>query len=159
MEQLKLVSHMTGVLAEYRDQRVGYELKLAQRDWALSLGLDLITWTYDPLESRNGYFNVHLLGSVSQTYLRNYYGEMSDQMNEGIPSDRLRVDWWITSPVVENCLGKSVEKSDFQRSIEELEDNGFQLINPPEELSQEYIVPGPQKAPPPKPEDPGGNPP
>ncbi|MCK5642866.1 MAG: hypothetical protein KAJ19_18800, partial [Gammaproteobacteria bacterium] len=78
---------------------------------------------------------------------------------EGIPSDRLRVDWWITSPEVENCLGKSVEKSDFQRSIEELEDNGFQLINPPEELSQEYIVPGPQKAPPPKPEDPGGNPP
>ncbi len=146
-EKLKLVSHLTGVLSEYRDQRVGYELKLAQRDWALSQGLDLITWTYDPLESRNGYFNIHLLGCVSQTYLRNYYGEMSDQMNEGIPSDRLRVDWWITSPEVENCLGRNVEKSDFQRSIEELEDDGFQLINPPEEDSQGYLVPGSQEIP------------
>jgi predicted GNAT superfamily acetyltransferase len=102
--QLKLVSHMTGVLASHRDQGVGYRLKLAQRDWALAQGLDLITWTYDPLESRNGYFNIHLLRCVCDTYLRNYYGEMSDQMNEGVQSDRFRADWWISSLDVERSL-------------------------------------------------------
>jgi predicted GNAT superfamily acetyltransferase len=101
-QQLKLVSHMTGVLASHRDKRVGYKLKLAQRDWALAQGLDQITWTYDPLESRNGYFNIHLLRCVCDTYLRNYYGEMSDQMNEGVQSDRFRVDWWISSQEVEH---------------------------------------------------------
>jgi predicted GNAT superfamily acetyltransferase len=145
--QLKLVSHMTGVLSEYRNQRVGYQLKLAQRDWALSRGLDLITWTYDPLESRNGYFNIHLLGCICQTYLRNYYGEMSDQMNKGIPSDRLRVDWWISSPEVENFLEGNRDQLDIQLSIEDLEDDGYQLINPPEEQTQGYIAPDHQKIP------------
>ena len=103
-DQLKLVSHMTGVISGYRDRRIGYQLKLAQRDWALKRDLDLITWTYDPLESRNAYLNLHLLGCICQTYFRDYYGEMSDEMNQGIPSDRFRVDWWIRSRHVEGRL-------------------------------------------------------
>jgi predicted GNAT superfamily acetyltransferase len=107
--QLKLISHMTVVIEEYRDQRIGYQLKLAQREWAIDQGLDLITWTYDPLESRNGYFNIHLLGCVCDTYLGNYYGEMNDQMNQGIPSDRFRVDWWITDS---DLASTDIPKSD-----------------------------------------------
>jgi predicted GNAT superfamily acetyltransferase len=95
--RLKLCSHMTAVLPEYRDQGVGYALKVAQRDHAIGQGLDLITWTYDPLEGRNAALNISKLGAVSNTYLRNIYGEMRDHLNAGLPTDRLQVDWWIES--------------------------------------------------------------
>lgn len=124
--QLKLVSHMTAVLSEYRDQRIGYKLKLAQRDWAVKQGLDLITWTYDPLESRNGNFNIHLLGATSDTYFRDYYGEMSDQLSRGIPSDRFRVDWLISSDRVSTKVSSNMAD---QMTLETLLDDGVRLIN------------------------------
>ena len=129
-EQLKLVSHMTGVLAGYRDQRIGYQLKLAQRDWAIARGLDLITWTYDPLESRNAYLNIHLLGCTCRTYYRDYYGEMSDEMNQGIPSDRFRVDWWVVSDHVLDRFGKNSQNQKKHKASEaQLLEDG-QLLNP-----------------------------
>jgi len=146
-KKLKLVSHMTGVLEAYRDQRVGYQLKLAQRDWALSRGLNLVTWTYDPLESRNGNFNIHLLGCVCQTYLEDYYGEMSDQMNEGVPSDRFRADWWIASPEVKSSLSGKRDQMSVPAVLSELETNGYQLINPPRKGPGDKLRPGPQEEP------------
>ena len=56
-----------------------------------------MTWTYDPLESRNAYLNVHKLGAACRSYIRDYYGPMADGLNVGLPSDRLRVEWWISS--------------------------------------------------------------
>jgi predicted GNAT superfamily acetyltransferase len=94
---LKLVSHMTGVLPGYRDQNIGYQLKLAQRRWALEREVELITWTYDPLESRNANLNMRRLGTICQTYHRDYYGEMTDKISAGIESDRFQVEWWISS--------------------------------------------------------------
>lgn len=142
-DYLKLVSHMTGVLDGYRDQRIGYHLKLAQREWALARGLDLVTWTYDPLESRNAYLNIHLLGCTCQTYYRDYYGEMSDQMNEGIASDRLRVDWWINSDRVRRCLSPSPDQKIQAGSIELYIQVGVQLLNPTK-LEGGYHLPGDQ---------------
>ncbi len=92
----KHCSHMAGVLAAYQGQDVGYRLKLAQRDYVLAQGLDLITWTYDPLESRNAHFNFRKLGVTCRTYLRNLYGDMRDSLNAGLPTDRCQVDWHIT---------------------------------------------------------------
>lgn len=91
----KLISHSTAVLADYRDQGIGYQLKLAQREWALQHGLDLISWTFDPLESRNAYFNLHRLGACCGVYHRNYYGILRDGLNKGLESDRLQADWYI----------------------------------------------------------------
>ncbi len=91
----KHCSHMMGLLAEYRSQGLGYRLKLAQRDHALAQGYELVTWTYDPLESRNANLNVRKLGVVCDTYIRDYYGPMTDGLNVGLPSDRFEVDWWI----------------------------------------------------------------
>ena len=105
-EHLKLVSHMMGVLPGYRDRGVGFRLKLAQREWALERGLDLITWTYDPLESRNANLNIRRLGSVCQTYLRDLYGSMADRVNVGIKSDRFQVDWWVNSRRVKARLSQ-----------------------------------------------------
>jgi len=129
-QQLKLVSHMTGVLDGYRDQRIGYRLKLAQRDWALNQGLDLVTWTYDPLESRNAYLNIHLLGCICKTYYRDYYGEMYDEMNQGIVSDRFRVDWLITGDQVIDRLTQNKNSNQKRISIEELLLSELQLLNP-----------------------------
>lgn len=93
----KHCSHMMGVAPGYQSAGIGYRLKLAQRDFALAQGVDLVTWTYDPLESRNAYLNIHKLGAVSRTYVRDYYGPLTDGLSGGLPSDRLQVDWWIAS--------------------------------------------------------------
>ncbi len=104
LTQLKHCSHMLGVLPEYRDQEVGYRLKLAQRDFVMRQGVRLVTWTYDPLESRNARLNIARLGAVCRTYKRDVYGEMADALNAGLASDRFQVDWWITSSRVRERL-------------------------------------------------------
>ena len=88
-------SHVTGVLQQYKG--VGYQLKQKQREFALFQGLDLVTWTFDPLQSSNAYFNFAKLGVISNTYHRDYYGEMRDFLNVGLASDRFLVEWWITT--------------------------------------------------------------
>jgi predicted GNAT superfamily acetyltransferase len=140
-DQLKLVSHMTGVIAGYRDHRIGYHLKLAQRDWALKRDLDLITWTYDPLESRNAYLNIHLLGCTCQTYFRDYYGEMSDEMNQGIPSDRFRVDWWIRSKHVEDRLEDHADNVEGSRAAKAVIPSDGQILNPADFGPRAMLIP------------------
>jgi predicted GNAT superfamily acetyltransferase len=97
---LKLCSQTMGVLAEWRSQGVATALKWAQRERALEAGLSLITWTFDPLESANARLNMHKLGAVSRRYWRNIYGEHFGALNEGLPTDRLLVEWWIGGPRV-----------------------------------------------------------
>jgi predicted GNAT superfamily acetyltransferase len=91
-----MYSAITGVIPEYQVSGVGYQLKMAQRELALKIGLRLVTWTYDPLESRNGYFNVNKLGIVCGRYTRNFHGEMGG-INAGLPTDRFYVEWWLES--------------------------------------------------------------
>jgi predicted GNAT superfamily acetyltransferase len=98
---LKLCSQTMGVLAEWRGQGVATALKWAQRERALAAGLSLITWTFDPLESANARLNMHKLGAVSRRYWRNIYGERFGALNEGLPTDRLLVEWWIRGQRVE----------------------------------------------------------
>lgn len=116
--RLKHCSHMAGVHPDYRDQGVGYRLKLAQREHVLAQGLDLITWTFDPLETRNAYLNFHKLGVICHTYIRNLYGAMRAAINAGPPSDRFEVEWWIRSPRVVERLRV---KDDPPSSISPLE--------------------------------------
>lgn len=97
-QQLKLCSHMAGVLPHWQGKRVGLQLKLAQREAVLAQGItDWITWTYDPLYRANAVFNIHRLGATCHTYFPNHYGEMNDGLNAGAPSDRCQVDWHLTS--------------------------------------------------------------
>ena len=102
----KHCSHMAGVLPDHRDNGLGFALKRAQWQMVRHQGLDHITWTYDPLLSRNGYLNIARLGAVCSTYRRSEYGDMRDSMNIGLPSDRFQVDWWINTKRVERRLGK-----------------------------------------------------
>jgi predicted GNAT superfamily acetyltransferase len=102
----KHCSHMLGVLPEYRDLNLGYSLKRAQWQMVRHQGLDRITWTFDPLLSRNAYLNISKLGAVCNTYLQNEYGLLRDGLNAGLPSDRFQVDWWVNSHRVYHRLSK-----------------------------------------------------
>lgn len=93
-------SHMTAVESAYRDAGVGAALKWAQRNRALEQGLDLMAWTYDPLESRNAYFNFSKLGIVARSYWRDVYGETGSPLHRGIPTDRFLARWHLSSPRV-----------------------------------------------------------
>jgi predicted GNAT superfamily acetyltransferase len=96
--QLKLCSQTMAVLPDYRNRGVAAALKWAQRERMLALGIDLITWTYDPLEAANARLNLHTLGATARTYYRNLYGESLGALNRGLPSDRFLVEWWIRAP-------------------------------------------------------------
>src|SRR5580693_8067861 len=101
-----LHSHMLGVLPAYRDSGVGRTLKLAQRDDALERGIDLIEWTFDPLELKNAHFNIERLGAIVRHYIPNLYGRTSSPLHAGLPTDRLVAEWWVRSQRVEDVLAE-----------------------------------------------------
>jgi predicted GNAT superfamily acetyltransferase len=92
-------SDVTGAEAAARDRGVGLAMKLHQRAWAIDLGLDEITWTFDPLVARNAHFNLNKLGARVAEYSVDFYGEMSDGVNTGQGSDRLHASWRILEDV------------------------------------------------------------
>ena len=100
-------SHMLGVLPDARGRGVGRDLKLAQRDRALVAGVDLIEWTFDPLQAANAHLNIALLGGISTSYLVDVYGAMVGPLHLGTPTDRLVVEWWIRRAHVERRIGRA----------------------------------------------------
>jgi predicted GNAT superfamily acetyltransferase len=79
-------------------------LKIAQRKAALKAGIDLIEWTFDPLQARNAYFNVVRLGAIARRYLADHYGPVASRLQHRRPSDRLVAEWWLKSPRVRRAL-------------------------------------------------------
>jgi predicted GNAT superfamily acetyltransferase len=103
--ELRLHSHRVGVLPEYQNQGIGRMLKLAQREDALGRGIDVIQWTFDPLQRRNAYFNIEKLGGIGRRYFPNLYGITSSPLHGGLPTDRLLIEWDLESPRVLQILG------------------------------------------------------
>ncbi|MCS6952593.1 MAG: GNAT family N-acetyltransferase [Bryobacterales bacterium] len=99
-----LHSHMLGVLPEYNNRGIGRLLKLEQRRDALSRGLDLVEWTFDPLELKNAYFNIERLGAVVRRYVLNQYGITTSPLHGSLPTDRCVAEWWIASDRVRKIL-------------------------------------------------------
>lgn len=107
-----LHSHMLGVLPEYRDHGLGRKLKLRQRDQAMSRGIQLIEWTFDPLEPRNAFFNIERLGVIVRRYVENQYGRTSSVLHTGLPTDRFVAEWWLQNERVTRTLaGEAVRPS------------------------------------------------
>ena len=94
-------SHMLGVVASARSTGLGTELKLAQRNAALAMGMDLIEWTYDPLQALNAHLNFAKLGVVVEEYEENIYGTSSSPLHAGTPTDRFVAEWHLREPHVE----------------------------------------------------------
>jgi predicted GNAT superfamily acetyltransferase len=126
--QVKHCSHQLGVHPDYRDRGLGFELKRFQRQIVRDQGIRHITWTYDPLFSRNARLNIAKLGAVCNTYLRDAYGELRDSLNAGLPTDRFQVDWWVDCPRVAALMaeepGEAPKLTDYLRG-------GARLVNPP----------------------------
>lgn len=97
-------SRMLGVMPGVRDRGLGFRMKLEQRRRVLAQGLDLVRWTFDPLQSRNARLNVAKLGCVIRDYLVNVYGDSGSRFNRGLETDRFVVEWWIRSRRVTGCL-------------------------------------------------------
>ena len=107
-----LHSHIAGVSRAATGRSIGFALKLHQRAWALGRGVCEVAWTFDPLVSRNAYFNLTKLGALPDEYLPNFYGPMADGINAGDDSDRLLVRWRLRDPVVAlACAGDGVPAS------------------------------------------------
>jgi len=116
-------SHLLAVRPEFQGLGLGKRLKRAQRDEALRRGYDLITWTYDPLQTRNANLNLQALGAVARTYLPNFYGLTPALCLEpGIPTDRLLIEWPIkTRRVDERLNGKGPSRRKPARPADDLE--------------------------------------
>jgi len=93
-------SHMLGVDESHRRSGLGHKLKLSQRERTLAQGLDLIEWTFDPLQAANAHLNFARLGVVAEEYLENVYGESGSVLHRGAPTDRFVVSWKIATPHV-----------------------------------------------------------
>ena len=103
---LKHHSHILGVHPAWIGKGIGFAIKRAQWQLVRRQGIDRITWTYDPLLSRNAHLNIARLGAVCSTYLPCEYGNMRDGLNAGLPSDRFQVDWWLNSQRVVRRLSR-----------------------------------------------------
>lgn len=130
-------SHMLGVMPEMRAAGLGARLKLAQRQAALDMGLDLIEWTYDPLQAGNAHLNFAKLGVVVEEYEENIYGESSSPLHSGTSTDRFVAEWRLSEPHVERRIaalgGPSVRDSSVA---------GAPIVNPSQPW-EPWLQPGP----------------
>jgi predicted GNAT superfamily acetyltransferase len=102
-----LHSHMLAVTPGYRNSGIGRRLKLRQREDALNRGIALMEWTFDPLEIKNSFLNIHRLGCVVRSYTPDFYGVSSSRLQGGLPTDRLHAEWWMDSERVRAILNGS----------------------------------------------------
>jgi predicted GNAT superfamily acetyltransferase len=93
-----------GVLPEHENQGLGRALKLKQRDEALRAKISRIEWTFDPLRAKNAFFNIMRLGGVARRYSPDHYGPVESRLQQGLPSDRLVCEWWLSHPRVRRAL-------------------------------------------------------
>jgi predicted GNAT superfamily acetyltransferase len=129
-------SHMLGVTADARSTGLGARLKLAQREAALQMGLDLIEWTFDPMQAVNAHFNFAKLGVVASHYEENVYGDSSSPLHRGTPTDRLIAEWHIREPHVERRLTQPSQPTVRDASI-----SSAPVVNP-SETGLVWIRPG-----------------
>ncbi|WP_209124107.1 GNAT family N-acetyltransferase [Alkalihalobacillus sp. BA299] len=123
--KIYLYSHTLGIHPKYRKCGIGEKLKRAQKKVAIEKGYDLIKWTYDPLETVNGNLNLHKLGAICTTYLENVYGEIPDQLNSGISSDRFLVEWSTKQSIMQSK--NPLKTNDYPLTIQTINQNGYQI--------------------------------
>lgn len=113
-----LHSHMLAVKEGYRNRGIGAELKREQRREALERGIRHMEWTFDPLQIKNAFLNIHRLGAISRCYRENFYGVSSSRLQGGLPTDRLLAEWELQSPrVLSHLDGRPAVESAVEERI------------------------------------------
>ena len=118
-----IYSHHNAVVKEHQDKGIGIQLKHEQRKWALERNFKTINWTFDPLQSKNSYINLHKLGVICNNYKIKYWGDMHDELNIGIDTDRFYCNWFIDSSHVKKRLSM-----DFEDYTEIINNNRYHSI-------------------------------
>src|SRR6476661_5753935 len=113
-------SHMLAVKPSVRNLNLGYKLKSAQRDRVLAQNIRRITWTFDPLQSLNAYFNFNKLGAIADKYKINFYGESTTSFLHQFGTDRLWVSWLIQSDRVRKRLSNESPEDVFSSELPRL---------------------------------------
>jgi predicted GNAT superfamily acetyltransferase len=127
-----LYSQLTGVLPAYQSRGLGFRIKLLQREIARSEGIERIAWAFDPLQAGNAHFNLARLRASAGHFVENMYGERTDALNAGVPTDRLIVEW--------NTQGEPTTVSlDTISSLPHLIETGQGGIDPTDVLSLERV--------------------
>ncbi|MBI1277006.1 MAG: GNAT family N-acetyltransferase [Anaerolineaceae bacterium] len=121
-----LWSHMAAVHPDYQSRGIGFDIKQFQRKWALENGYLEIGWTFDPLQRGNANFNLHVLGGSANIYHENFYGELNDGINAGLPSDRVEVLWKLNSQRVKR-LGERKQSPSLFRVPDHIDDEIYLL--------------------------------
>jgi predicted GNAT superfamily acetyltransferase len=130
-------SHMLGVARDARGAGLGRRLKLAQRQQALVMGIELIEWTFDPMQALNARLNFARLGAVAEEYEENIYGESSSPLHRGSPTDRLVAQWKLTTPHVERRIA-----SDGIALVRDASVGSAPLVNPSRTSAGDRLRPG-----------------
>lgn len=126
LANLKLASKRMAVHPDYRGSGIAYHLKLEQRDFAIQQGLRLITWTFDPLISRNAHLYIRKLGAIVRRFEADFYRGSLGQI-EAVPgSDRFICEWWVTS----NRVEEKINGNRKSLSLENYMSGGVPLVNP-----------------------------
>ena len=135
-------SHMLAVKPSQRNLNLGYKLKLAQRDRVLAQNIKRITWTFDPLQSLNAYFNFNKLGVVADKYKVNFYGESTTSFLHQFGTDRLWVSWMIQSDRVSRRLNNQSSESSFTSELPRLVQvrNDEPVASEPLEADEPYVA-------------------
>jgi predicted GNAT superfamily acetyltransferase len=115
--QLAHHSHMLAVKTAYRNLDLGRRLKLAQREHVIAQGIGLITWTFDPLQSLNAYFNFSKLGVVADRYLPNFYGEDAASFLHQTGTDRLWVSWLVSTEHVKKTISGINDQANLEHGL------------------------------------------
>jgi predicted GNAT superfamily acetyltransferase len=111
-------SHMLAVAQVYRNRGVGKMLKLAQREDALARGIELIEWTFDPLQVKNAFFNIEKLGAIVRRYTPDFYGASTSPLHGNLPTDRLHAEWWLRTARVQALIaGENLPKYSINETI------------------------------------------
>jgi len=111
-------SHLLAVLPDFQGYGLGKALKWAQREEAVKRGYRSITWTFDPLQTRNANLNLQALGAVSRTYFPNFYGlTPSLCLRPGIPTDRMLIEWPIRDRRVKARFEGKARKPAYDTSV------------------------------------------
>lgn len=138
--RLYLYSQRMGVLPYYQRQGVGYQLKLAQRNFMLTQGIDLIVWTFDALEGPNANLNLEKLGTIVRNYERDIYGPVVEStIHGGLNTDRFLAEWRLMSQRVREHMSPNYERPD---SASILESGKATLVNRATWNEEGWIEPG-----------------
>ena len=125
----QLHSHVLGVSPRVQSRNIGFALKQHQRAWAIDHGIDIVTWTFDPLVRRNAFFNVTKLGATINAYYPDFYGNMNDGINDGDRSDRVMIHW----PLHEAGVVSASEGRSNEPDLRQLQESGAVVVLRPNE--------------------------